>query len=372
MGMTAVVAFCRMNPPTKGHEQLFRKVKEVAETVGSDYGKVFLSSKQDKTNNPLSHSEKIKYIQLLLPKLGRMINTNKSVFDIISMAKFIESIGYTELVVVCGSDRVSEFKNRLNKYNGIEYNFNSISIKTSGNRDPDSNDVSGISGTKMRQWAIKGNDTEFKANLAGNASESIRQQVLMAVLNGMQLKEHLLIENVPNLDHGKNKRRYAMPQIEDNDKYLNWLKKEHDISSSKKKVKTIKLFPTQKEFNSEKIDKIIESKGYIGKPILVSKDFYILDGHHRWAAAHKDAKEIEVIQILDSIDNILKVTKEYKYVKNKSLSEEPATNKIMPFSKFIKEDKNKPDDEYDEETKTKVEIGKKKTKVKFNPSREDL
>ena len=67
--------------------------------------------------------------------------------------------GVSHLHVVAGSDRVSEFKNTLNRYNGTHskalYNFKKITVHSSGDRDPDSHGTSGISGTKMRGHAAQ-------------------------------------------------------------------------------------------------------------------------------------------------------------------------------------------------------------------------
>ena len=41
------------------------------------------------------------------------------------------------------ADRVKEFDNLLNKYNGKEFNFDSIKVVSAGDRDPDADDVTG-------------------------------------------------------------------------------------------------------------------------------------------------------------------------------------------------------------------------------------
>ena len=69
--------------------------------------------------------------------------------------------------MVAGSDRVKEYQNTLNKYNGHpdHYNFKSITVHSAGHRDPDGEGVSGISGTKMRDHARNGDHKSFKAGL---------------------------------------------------------------------------------------------------------------------------------------------------------------------------------------------------------------
>ena len=72
---------------------------------------------------------------------------------------------YGKVVLVVGSDRVNEFKTLLNKYNGKDYTFDSIEIVSAGDRDPDANDVSGMSASKMRMLAAAGKPDEFKKGL---------------------------------------------------------------------------------------------------------------------------------------------------------------------------------------------------------------
>ena len=57
--------------------------------------------------------------------------------------------------MVVGSDRVKEFENLLKKYNGVKarhgfYKFEEINILSAGERDPDADDVTGMSASKMK------------------------------------------------------------------------------------------------------------------------------------------------------------------------------------------------------------------------------
>lgn len=72
------------------------------------------------------------------------------------------SKNYKHLVMIAGSDRVPEYKKLLDKYNGTTFNFETIEVVSAGERDPDSDNASGMSGTKMREAAKKGNFAVFK------------------------------------------------------------------------------------------------------------------------------------------------------------------------------------------------------------------
>lgn len=57
------------------------------------------------------------------------------------------------------------------------------------------------------------------------------------------------------------------------------------LNISKGKITPQKLQPSQTEIYKSKVDKIIsKSDPYTIKPIIISSDNYIVDGHHRWVA----------------------------------------------------------------------------------------
>ena len=53
---------------------------------------------------------------------------DSSVNTIIKALQKLESMGYTSITYVAGSDRVDDFKNLITKYNGKDYNFKNIEI----------------------------------------------------------------------------------------------------------------------------------------------------------------------------------------------------------------------------------------------------
>ena len=71
--------------------------------------------------------------------------------------KFYNKI-YGEVIMVAGSDRIGEFQALANKYNGTEeYEYKSVKVVSSGERDPDAEGDAGMSASKMREMA-KHND----------------------------------------------------------------------------------------------------------------------------------------------------------------------------------------------------------------------
>lgn len=90
--------------------------------------------------------------------------------------------------------------------------------------------------------------------------------------------------------------RRALPQIDDIDKFIKFCKS-YDISSIYTHIPANKLIPIQQEINPEKVnqmafdDKSVKvSHPYVirddEKPIIISLNKYILDGHHRWVSKY--------------------------------------------------------------------------------------
>jgi hypothetical protein len=160
-----VMTFGRMNPPTTGHEKLIHATHKVAKTHGAK-AHIVLSHSHDKKNNPIPQKHKINYVKKIHPGV-HVTGSSKESPSFLHYAKKLHQAGHDHLHVVAGSDRTHEYKKVLDKYNGHKdhYNFKSITVHSAGQRDPDSEGTSGISGTKMRAHAKSGDHESFKAGL---------------------------------------------------------------------------------------------------------------------------------------------------------------------------------------------------------------
>ena len=78
--------------------------------------------------------------------------------------------------------------------------------------------------------------------------------------------------------------RAHMPQIapDQRDNFIKSLERE-GISHQFTRIAPIHLKATQGEFNLDKVRSIIDKKPPMN-PVIISKDNFILDGHHRWLA----------------------------------------------------------------------------------------
>lgn len=183
-GGTAVVSWGRMNPVTSGHELLARKVASEARARKAT-PMIFLSHSSDPKKNPLSYDDKIAFAQ---QAFGRMVVKSRAK-TIIEVAKEIAK-QYANLVIVVGSDRVPEFKALLNKYNGKDYKFKTIEVVSAGERDPDADDVTGMSASKMRALAAEGDMESFKRGLPKKLQRNA-EKVYTAVRDGMGITEDI-------------------------------------------------------------------------------------------------------------------------------------------------------------------------------------
>ena len=181
--------FGRFNPPTIGHEKLITEVIKLAR--GGDY-KIFVSQSNNPKSDPLQYKEKVGIMRKMFPKYARNIILDdklKTVFDI-SVSLYKQ--GYNDVTMVVGSDRIKEFKTLLLKYNGTKarhgfYEFDNISFQSAGERDPDSDDVSGMSASKMRAAAVSGDFQAFANGLPKSFGDKL--SVFNLLRKRMGLKE---------------------------------------------------------------------------------------------------------------------------------------------------------------------------------------
>ena len=193
-GKHAVMTYGRMNPPTTGHLKVIDKVKEIAKDVGGSHH-VVVSHTQDAKKNPLSGAQKIKALKRYSPDTN-IEKSSKEQPSIFHHAEKLHKQGVTHLHVVVGSDRVKEFKDSLNKYNGkpnkeghVPYNFKKITVHSAGHRDPDAEGSEGMSGTKMREHAKSSNFKEFRKGVPSHVSDTHAKELMHDTRKGMGLHE---------------------------------------------------------------------------------------------------------------------------------------------------------------------------------------
>jgi len=197
-----VMAFGRMNPPTIGHLKLADKVKSVA---GSNPYRIYLSQTVG-PKDPLSWPKKIAWARKSFgSKHAKSIMADKEVKTFIQAAEKLYKEGFTQLIMVAGSDRIKEFQTLLDRYNGkpdkqgkVVFDFpDGVTVVSSGERDPDSADpTEAISASVMRAAAQSGDFDTFKKG--SPLKETDAKKLYLEVRKAMgvrEVKEDLTIDS---------------------------------------------------------------------------------------------------------------------------------------------------------------------------------
>ena len=187
---TAVFVFGRFNPPTIGHGKLLNALTATAQREGGK-ALVYTSSTQDAKKNPLTKNQIFKYMKKAFPKEKKHFQTRSMAKTALEVA--VELHGkYDKLVMVVGSDRVADFSSLLNTYNGMKskhgfYEYKEIDIVSAGERDPDAEGATGMSASKMRAAAVKGDFDSFKSGLPDIMKDKDAKKMFNDVRAGLRL-----------------------------------------------------------------------------------------------------------------------------------------------------------------------------------------
>ena len=183
---TLTIAFGRFNPPTTGHEKLLDTVAS-----SSDEGDYIIvpSRSQDKKKNPLDPDTKVSVMRQMFPQHSERIvndNANRTIFDVLKKAHMD---GYTNVRIIGGGDRVQEFEKLSNNYNGKLYAFDNVEVLSAGDRDPDGDDVSGMSASKQRKAAAEGDFTTFRKGVPSSMNAKQARDLYNSIRTAMEIKE---------------------------------------------------------------------------------------------------------------------------------------------------------------------------------------
>lgn len=187
---THVMTFMRANPPTIGHERVVNQVKQLATDLGGDHS-VILSHTHDGQKNPLTAEQKLRHAQRAFPNTNVSTSSPESP-SILHIASNLHKKGVNNLHVVVGQDRLKQFNDLLNKYNGYEgphgyFNFKNIQVHSAGDRDPDAEGVEGVSGTSQRKHALTGNRENFHLGAPSAMAPEHKDEMMHDIINGTVL-----------------------------------------------------------------------------------------------------------------------------------------------------------------------------------------
>jgi len=213
---TLTLAFGRFNPPHAGHQQLMDIAAQSAEQEESDYI-IVPSRSQDPKKNPLDADTKVSMMRQMFPQHSeRIVNdgANRTIFDVLKKA---HNDGYTNIRIVAGQDRVKEFDKLSQNYNGQLYQFDNMEVVSSGDRDPDSEGVEGLSSSRMRLAAAEGDFKTFRAGLPEDTPRKSALELFDTVRQSMKVKEMKEFWNIweiaPKYDLENLRESYVAKQI---------------------------------------------------------------------------------------------------------------------------------------------------------------
>jgi len=205
------VAFGRFNPPTTGHQKL---LDTVASSSDEDDYIIVPSRSNDPKKNPLDAKTKVAAMKQMFPKHSKKIiddEGNRTLFDVLKKA---HTDGYAGVRIVGGSDRVSEFEKLTNNYNKKLYDFDSIEVTSAGDRDPDSDNVEGMSASKQRKAAAENDFEGFLRGVPTSMNRKMARDLFNNVRKGMNVKEGWnLWEIAPKFDWKNLRENYISKKI---------------------------------------------------------------------------------------------------------------------------------------------------------------
>lgn len=154
----AVITVGRMNPPTRGHAVLVKKVLDEAERLGARPILFIVDgekSGKDKSKNPLTGSQREAYAKKLFP--GIKVDIVSSAYQVLDV---LDVQGLEPTVWVAGSDRAPNYRKMLS---GAKLLGEVVEV------DREAGEADGVSATLARQAALAGDWDLFRSQMPTGA-----------------------------------------------------------------------------------------------------------------------------------------------------------------------------------------------------------
>lgn len=174
-----VMTFGRFQPPTKGHLKLVEKMRDIASNKDYDV-RVYLSHRNDSKTNPLEYENKFKLAEKVF---GGDVIKRSSARTLLEALKEVEK--YKNVIMVFGGDRVEEFKELVEKYNGVEYLIENLSFISAGDRFSDD-----VSSTNARASVLKGDYNSFKKYMPDTLTEQDNAEIFKDLQKKIQANKN--------------------------------------------------------------------------------------------------------------------------------------------------------------------------------------
>lgn len=181
MNHRAYIMFGRFNPPTRGHEDMFRIALAQATKVQADTV-LFVSSTQDK-KNPLTYAEKVKYIKRSVPelKIGPKTVTNPA-----AALTWAQEQRYRDVTFIIGEDRFESFKRMIQSWQNAQDPQRTMEIRLAGTP----RQMKVVSGTIARKLAQQGQLNQLKQVLISGAQDNTSAtEIMRKIQNRLGVEE---------------------------------------------------------------------------------------------------------------------------------------------------------------------------------------
>ena len=208
-----VVVFGRFNPPTIGHQKLLDRAAKEANKKGYEL-RIYPSRSNDPKKNPLTPQMKISYMRQMFPDYAENIVDDKGAKTIFNVLTGANEEGHTNMTIMVGADRLGEFQGLSHKYNGELYNYDQLEVVSAGDRDPDSDDVTGMSASKLRLAAAEGDFVKFAKGVPDTLGNMEKIELFNVLRRSMGVTEETeLWEVAPKLDEEGMRDAYLVDRI---------------------------------------------------------------------------------------------------------------------------------------------------------------
>jgi hypothetical protein len=130
-------------------------------------------------------------------------------------------------------------------------------------------------------------------------------------------------------------KRADMPQVhKDHYPELMQYLKNHGARISQSEVPATSLKAVQDEFSDEGVAKMMSKKGGNNgttrkKPLLVSADNYIIDGHHRWLASYNLGETVPIFKFSIPVKKLLQLVRDFRHTTYKDIYNEQKQLSMM-------------------------------------------
>lgn len=182
-GKKAFLVFGRFSPCTKAHLMLLNELGNRAKKEGG-VAFVFTSHTNDTKKNPLPYKKKIFYLKKLAKLAGNGVKVIESAArnGPEAISELGKTFGYTDVVMATGSDRAKVYSS-WKKYTK-DFGIKTFDVMVVGKeRNDTSDDLDGMSASKMRKMVADGKEKEFIKNAPFDAKTN--KQLYDDVKKGM-------------------------------------------------------------------------------------------------------------------------------------------------------------------------------------------